>query len=346
MSLPIPSDDLDHILAHTREIWEALRGRRVFVTGGTGFLGIWLIESFLHANERLSLNAEMAVLSRAPERFMERAPHLAGRKGLRLIAGDIRGFSLDGESFPFVIHAAANVGGRSGEASAEDVFETIVDGTRHLLDIFEHLPPERLLFVSSGAVYGCLPPGLAQVPESYSGAPDPLVPASAYGLGKRVAEHRCAVHAARCRYHLTIARCFAFVGPHLPLDGVYAAGNFLRDGLTGGPVRPAGDGTAVRSYLYAADLAIWLWTLLFRGASGRAYNVGSPNSVAIGSLSKEIAKCFGVPALEPDGARPGNQPSVYVPDVSRAEAELGLVERIPLGAAISRTVRWLLANQL
>ena len=344
MSPPISIADLDHILAHTREMWEEMRGKRIFVTGGTGFVGVWLIESFLHANESLGLNAEMVVLSRAPDRFLERVRHLEGQRGLRFIAGDVRDFSPSGGCFPFIIHAAANVGGRDGKVTAGEVFDTISDGTRHLLGALDQRPPEKLLLVSSGAVYGRLPAGLTHVPESYSGAPDPLSPASAYGLGKLVAEHLCAVHAASNRYQLKIARCFTFIGPHLPLDGVYAIGNFLRDGMRGGPFRPVGDGTAIRSYLYAADLAIWLWTLLFRGASGSAYNVGSPTSISIRSLSREVATHFNVPALEPAVLSSGGPPSVYVPDVGRAGAELGLVERIPLASAISRTTSWLLAT--
>jgi nucleoside-diphosphate-sugar epimerase len=52
------AEDMDHVLAHTRDLWEELRGQRIFITGGTGFFGCWLLESFAWANDKMNLHAE------------------------------------------------------------------------------------------------------------------------------------------------------------------------------------------------------------------------------------------------------------------------------------------------
>ena len=158
--------------------------------------------------------------------------------------------------------------------------------------------------------------------------------------GKRVAEQLCFAHAAQHGYALKVARCFAFVGPHL--DENYAVGNFIRDALRHRPVRVTGDGTPCRSYLYAADLAIWLWTLLFAGAPGRAYNVGSPAGLSIAEVARAVAAASGEALPVTISANPvtGAPPNRYVPSVERAGTELGLQAWIPLGEAIRRTMAW------
>jgi len=339
---PLPAADLDQVLASTRDLWEQLRGRDVFITGGTGFFGLWLLESFAHANEALGLGARAVVLTRDPAAVARKSPHLMARPGLEFVRGDVRDFAFPAGRFPFVIHAATAASAKLNAETPLEMFDTIVAGTRRVLDFAAQAGTEKLLLTSSGAVYGRQPSALTHVDEEYAGAPDPLAPASAYGEGKRAAEFLCCAHARQHGYEAKIARGFAFVGPHLPLDVHFAVGNFIRDALGGGPIRVGGDGTPFRSYLYASDLAAWLWTILFRGTAGRAYNVGSAQDLPIAQVAEVVgAACGGAPVQIAGVAVAGQPPSRYVPDVTRAGRELGLHATVPLAEGVRRTVAWL-----
>jgi nucleoside-diphosphate-sugar epimerase len=332
--------DLDFVLEQAAPSWRDLRGGRLFITGGTGFIGCWLLESLVWANDRLGTGAHAVVLTRNPEAFAAKAPHLAEHPSITLLAGDVRSFALPAGSFSHVIHAATESATTLNADDPLTMLDTIVAGTERTLKLARRSGAVKFLLTSSGAVYGRQPPELEHVAEDYVGAPDPCDPQSAYGEGKRIAEHLCTLY-HRCHgVQAKIARCFAFIGPYLPLDVHFAAGNFIRDALAGGPIRVQGDGTPLRSYLYAADLAIALWTILTHGTAGRPYNVGGEHAVSIKALAQAVAACFAVPVSIARRAPDGVVPARYVPSVTRARNELGLYSHIALDDAIARTGHW------
>jgi dTDP-glucose 4,6-dehydratase len=334
-------NDLDHVLEHTEHLWAEVRGERFFITGGTGFVGTWLMESLLWANRRLGLGVTAVVLTRNPSAYRRRLPHLTDDPCVTLHAGDAASFEYPEGSFPLVIHAATE---RYSPPSADRpaaTFSRDLSATQRVLELARARRTRRLLFTSSGAVYGRQPGDVPHIPEDYAGAPLATDTNSAYGQAKRASEFLCSSYARVFGFDSAIARMFAFTGPYLPLDENYAAGNFMRDALAGGPVRIASDGTSVRSYLYAADMAIWLWTILFRGASGVAYNVGSPHAVSIAELARRVVEAAGGEIeIRVGKLAPGVAPSRYVPSVERARSELGLEVWIPLEEGLRRMWHW------
>ncbi len=332
--------DLDHVLERTPEVWEQLRDGRLFITGGNGFFCTLLLESLAWAVDRFRLPLETVVLSRSPESFVEKSPHLASHRSIRFHRGDVRNFEFPEGRFTHVIHAAF-----PSTKPLSDPRETaalVLRGTERTLEFVEHSRAQHLLFTSSGAVYGRQPANLDAIPETYGGAPDTSDPRSAYGEAKRMAELLCHLQAQRSGVAVKVARCFAFVGPHLPLDAHFAVGNFIRDAIDGGPIQIRGDGTAVRSYLYAADLAAWLWTILVAGTPGRAYNVGGAEAVSMAELARRVRDELAPGAQIHQGreAVPGQAVDRYVPDVSLAASELKLEPWITIEDAVSRTASW------
>ena len=340
MTNPLASD-LYHILGHTEALWEELRGQRIFITGGTGFFGAWLLESFTWANYHLNLNASFVVLTRDVEAFRKKMPRLANVSAIAFHVGDIRNFTFPKGEFSHVIHAAATSAVATFHNEDPLVkFDTVVDGTRHTLDFAVQCHARKFLLTSSGAVYGKQPSDMAHIPEDYCGAPEPTDAAAVWGEAKRAAEFLCGYYSRKHGIETKVARCFSFVGPYLPLDIHYAIGNFIRDGLSNGPIQVKGDGTPYRSYLYAADLTIWLWTILFRGKVCHPYNVGSENHLTMAELAHTVSQCFQKPGevlivKTPDPGRPVER---YVPLTKRAQSELGLYQWIDLQEGIKRTM--------
>lgn len=334
--------DLEHVLAHTADIWESLRGQRIFITGGTGFVGRWLTESLAWANQRLQLGLRAVLLTRDPDGFRAKARRLAGDSSIQLVGGDICSFEFPKGEFPFVIHAATE---RYFEPTPDQPVSHLdrdVGGTRRVLEFARTHGTNRLLFTSSGGIYGPQPPELTHIPEDYCGTTSTKKATYAGAQAKRISEGLCAMYSRQYGFAAMIARMFTFVGPHLPLSEKFAVGNFIRDAMAGGPIRIRGDGTPYRSYLYAADLAIWLWTILVRGESMRPVNVGSGDAVSIAELARVV-----VDVVAPGKAIeiacqpvPGHPVARYVPDVQRAERELGLRTLVSLPEAVRRTYEW------
>ena len=347
MAKPLSKIDLDFVLEGTRSIWEDARRQRIFITGGTGFFGSWLVETFCYINRELKLDAKAMVLSRDPAKFAAKCPHLASDPAVTLHAGDVRSFEFPEGKFRFVIHAATEASLKQSQEAPLEMLSTILAGTERALKFAEQCEAQKFLLTSSGAVYGKQPGEITHLPETYSGGPDTMDPANVYAEGKRASELMCALYqkaaaAQGLAFEAKIARCWAFCGPHLPLDAHFAVGNFIGDVLAERPIAIGGDGTPRRSYLYAADLAIWLWTMLFRGPALVPINVGSGEDVSIRELAETVAKTLNA-ATEIRVAKQaveGAVPSRYVPSVARAKELLGLQVTVGLEEAIRRTADW------
>lgn len=333
-------DDLEHILRVGEPLWKQLRGERLFITGGTGFIGTWLLEAVTWANDRLELDLHATVLTREPATFARRAPRLAAHPALAFHRGDVRDFAFPTGTFLHVIHAATET---NAEASRRPLglLDSIIQGTRRTLEFAGQAGVANFLLTSSGAVYGRQPPEISHIGEDYAGAPDPVSPLSAYGEGKRCAELLCSIYGNQHPLRPKIARCFAFVGPHLPLDAHFAIGNFMRDALRGATITVQGDGTPLRSYLHAADLVVWLLKILLDGKACRPYNVGSDQALSIAELAHRVASLAPSPVpVRVLKALSGGSAESYVPSIERAYRELGLRVNIPLDQAIERTLSW------
>jgi dTDP-glucose 4,6-dehydratase len=339
----VPASDAAAAAARLGSRWEALRDARLFVTGGTGFVGTWLLATLCAANRHRGLNARAVVLTRDPGAFCHRAPDLAGDEAVELREGDVREVAWLHESFSHIIHGAATSDAAFTAAHPAAVRTTIVEGTRRVLELAKTCGAARLLALSSGAVYRQSCSDCRLLSED-----DPLGTNLenddrwVYHEAKRQMESLVLAGGKSEIPAVSVARLFAFVGPRLPLDRHFAIGNFLADAAAGRSVSVHGDGTPVRSYLYAADMAAWLWAILLEDRRGGVYNVGSERAVTIAQAAGIVASAAEPPVeVSIEGACDrGGGGGWYVPDTRRARGRLALAEWTPLEDAVRRTMAW------
>ena len=353
MTLPYPVQDLDFVLLHTAEFWTHFRGARLLITGGTGFIGSWLVQVVQRANDQLASGIELLVVSRDPDRARQQFPEAFNRKDTLLVAANLNAPLPELGRVDLCIHAATDVANPGKTGNSLQMFDSIVGGTRRVLDAAITGGARRFLLLSSGAIYGPQPTHLERIQESFSQAPDALRTDQAYGMGKRTAEWLACAYAAqqspapRHAMEASIARIFAVIGPGLPLNGTFAAGNFVRDALEGKSIVIQGDGRPVRSFLYMSDLCIWLLKILQCGKSGAAYNVGSAHAVSIADLARQVVAAVGT-ALPIEIRTPAQDhvlPPRYLPDVRKVQEDLHLSEYTPLETALNKTISWVRANR-
>lgn len=339
--LNIIENDCDEVTSGTVDALEMLRNERVLIIGGTGFVGKWLTELVIFLNDHYKFNVSLSLLSRQPETVYNDLPHLMKRKDVTLIRQDVRNLVEIPSDVSYVIHAAASPDSRTHSSDPIQTISVIVNGTQAVLSASsDHPTLKKILYLSSGLVYGPQPLDLINMNEKYRGAPSCNSITSVYAEAKRCAENLCAAYSSQYKIPVVIIRPFAFIGPYQSLDKPWAINNFLRDGIAGGPIRILTDGETVRSYMYASDMAFWILRILAGGISGVAYNVGSPDSVTLKDLAEKIAIKFTPKTDIKIGTlfADSKYQSRFVPDVSLAKKSLGLDLKVNMDDALKRTL--------
>jgi len=322
----------------------SLKVRSLLITGGTGFVGRCVLDAFRRGLLEPYGVRRVIALSRHATRLRDAAPELCGA-GVELVNGDV--LKLDSTfDADVLIHAAASSDAQRYRVDPAAESRIIVEGTRRVCDVVRaarHRP--RLVYVSSGAVYGRQPAESVALREDAPHIAETDPQKASYTQAKREAESLVRWLAAEAGIAARIARGFAFVGPWLPRDTHFAMGNFLGNALRGEPIEVRARHTVVRSYMHADDLATWLARLGTAPGDGCGiYNVGSAEAVSVRDLASLIAAKAGVDVAPPAAPldTPGGSAAPvdrYVPDVRKARDDLGLSITIRLEEAIERTLR-------
>lgn len=333
--------DLDEIIATSTLDLEEIVNKPLVITGASGFVGTWLTLSWVAARKKLNGTGKILITSRNPQSLLPLTSVIDPRSPITALSSDIRNLHIPSEfQDSNLIHAATPA---SATLNLEDplaMLNVIMEGQGKIL-LEAKRTNAKVLFLSSGAIYGKQPLSQAQLSEDWNGGPSLTDTYSAYHEGKRIAELMGNIAVERAGAHVTTARLFAFVAPFLPFGTHFAVGNFMRDALESSEIVIKSGGGSTRSYQYATDLCSSLWALAVRGNPGVAYNVGSNIEISIRELAEMVIRIVNPHArAEVRGNDTIDNVSRYIPSISKITGELNVKNYVNLEEAIRRTSLW------
>lgn len=336
-------EDIEEIVAATSVDWDIFANKRVLITGASGFLPAYLVETLLYLNLTRNLDVSITALVRNRENFEKRFAHHLDNPNLTVLVQDVsKPISL---AFPhhFIIHAASQASPKYYGVDPVGTLSANVLGTMQLLELARNHPVISFLYFSSGEVYGetqCVP-----TRESDYGYIDPTSVRSCYAESKRMGENMCVSWHAQYQVPTKIVRPFHTYGPGMKLDDGRVYADFVRDVVESRSIVVKSAGTAVRAFCYLADATAGFFTVLLKGADGVPYNVGNSQAeISVLDLAGLLVDLFPEKQLrvvkevfQADNGYLQSPISRNCPDISRINA-LGWKPKTSLADGFKRTI--------
>ena len=330
--------DIKFIVGKIGSIKKNFKNTKILIVGGTGFIGKWLLLTFDYLNKIEKSNITIFVLTRSKRNFIKKNPEFQKLKSINYINGDILNFNIKNKKINYIIHAGSDL--KVNNKDQTRYLKELSIGSKKIFEIKNKNLNPKILFISSGAVYKNNNTK-KKIKEKNTFLPSQFSLDDTYSLGKSLAEIYAKLYVKYSNKKIIIVRGFSFVGPYQQFERGFAVTDFIKSSLINKNIHIKNGDNIYRSYLYIADLIIWLLHILTKGEIGEIYNVGSDKSVSLKQLSKIIIKVnkskSKVISVNKNKSKKINY---YIPNINLVKNKLNLKIWTDLNHSIDKTTSW------
>lgn len=319
-----------------------LKNKEILITGGSGFIGIWLTHLLLYLNDKLMFNITLYLVARNESHEISKI--ITDRKDITFIKSDIRNLREFPKDVSYIIHTATSPDNRVYMSNPVESMDIIANGTKNVMEnalLLEKL--EAVINLSSGQIYGAI--NSHNISEDDFGQLNSNSIAAIYPEAKRYTETLTNAYRSLHKVPVIQVRPFSFIGPYMSLDKPWAVNNFIRDALKFKNIRILGNGKPVRSYMYPTDMAVWILNILLHGKVASAYNLGSDVGISLEEVALKIKDIIGS-SVNIEILNMNNNCSEFVPNVDHVKREFGLDITVDMDDTLRKSIDWFGKNSL
>lgn len=323
-----------------------LSGKTVLITGGSGFLGRYMVSEIIYLNENflkkpcriISIDNYITSSSASNDRFIK-SPHLVRLKE------DVSKSIRIKEPIDYIIHAAGIASPIYYRKYPLQAIDVAVAGTRNMLELARKKKVKSILYFSSSEIYGDPPPEALPTKETYHGNVSSIGPRASYDESKRMGETLCMIYFEMYKIPVKIVRPFNIYGPGMRRNDYRVVPMFVYDGLKGKNIPVHVKGNQTRSFCYISDATAGFLKVLLSDRSGEVYNVGNDsNETTIKDLAIMLNKIFEqklkIKFIAYPKDYPQGEPQRRYPDLTKIRKDLGYKPVVGLQNGLARTIEW------
>ena len=284
----IIESDLKYI-TETNLPWDLFKNKTVLVSGASGFLPAYMIETLLYLNETRKCNIRVIGLVRNIENARARFSYCTDDKNLNIISQNVCDTISFNEDIDYIVHAASQATPKLFQADPIGTISPNVIGTHNLLKLAVDKGVNCFLFFSTTGVYGHVDAGSYPIKEDCYGYLNPMDLASCYLESKRMGENMCVAWMHQHGVPVKIVRPAITYGPGVKLDDGRSFADFISNIVNSHDIELFSDGKVLRNFCYLADATLGFFTVMLRGKVGEAYNIATDHEISIIELARLLA---------------------------------------------------------